>query len=179
MVYIFLADGFEEIEALTAADILRRAGAQLQLVAVGRNKSVTGAHGIIVRADITEDSIGDEFEMMVLPGGMPGTKNLEKSRIVCSTLEKAAARGITIGAICAAPSILGHKGLLRGVHAVCYAGYEKELEGAVVENTQVCEDENIITGNGPGASFAFGFALAEKLFGPETAAKLKSGMAVK
>jgi protein deglycase len=175
MVYVFIADGFEEVEAIAPADILRRAGIDVKLAAVttaGRDgKTVKGAHGIAVTADVEANSISEDFDMIVLPGGMPGTRNLEKSAAVQRAIDIAASKGTLIGAICAAPSILGHKGLLRGKKAVCYPGYEKDLEGAKIMSSQVCEDGQIITGNGPCAAFAFGYLLASRLGADDGAVK--------
>ena len=174
---MFLANGFEEVEAIAPVDILRRAGIDVKTVAVNAaadGKNVTGAHGITVTADLDTDSIEENFDMIVLPGGMPGTLNLEKSAAVQKCIDYAVKSGALIAAICAAPSILGHKGLLRGKKAVCYPGYEKDLEGASVMSSQVCEDGKIITGNGPGAAFAFGLLLAARLGGD--ADKVKNGM---
>ena len=119
MIYVFLASGFEEVEALSPVDLLRRAGKDVKLVGV-TGKSVTGAHGITVECDLTAGEIvlGNELEMIVLPGGMPGTLNLEKSEVVQTAVDFCYDRGIFIGAICAAPSILGHKGLLAGREAI-------------------------------------------------------------
>jgi len=174
MVYVFLADGFEEVEAIAPVDILRRSGAEVKTVGVS-GKQVKGAHGIIVTADIELSEISDNAEMIVLPGG-PGTSNLEKSEGVQKAIDRAVKSGATIGAICAAPSILGHKGLLKGKKAVCYPGFEAELYGAEVMDTQVCEDGQFITANGPGAAFAFGLKLAERL--NKNAEKVKSGMKI-
>lgn len=168
MVYVLLADGFEEIEALTAVDILRRAGTKVETVAIGTDgRPVRGAHGITVTADKTQDTVDTNFEMLVLPGGQPGTQNLENSRVVQGMLDSAWRKGIKIGAICAAPSILGHKNLLSGKTAVCYPEYEKDLYGASVKGSAVCVDGNLITGNGPGAAMNFALALLEQLEGPE------------
>lgn len=175
MVYVFLADGFEEVEAIAPVDILRRAGLEVKTVAVtssGKEKSVRGAHGITVNADLDADAVKNDFDLIVLPGGMPGTHNLEKSAVVQKCIDNAVARGALIAAICAAPSILGHKGLLSGKKAVCYPGFEKDLEGAKIMSSMVCEDGRIITGNGPGAAFEFGYLLAERLGGDD----VKSGM---
>ena len=178
MVYVFLAEGFEEIEALAPVDILRRAGVEVRTVGIG-GQVVRGAHGVEVRADLTEnEAAADGLEMVVLPGG-PGTPNLEASAAMQRLLDTAAANGLWIGAICAAPSILGHKGLLRGKRAVCYPGYETELAGAQVEHTAVCTDGRIITGNGPGAALGFGFALAAALAGTEKAEAVRTGMQVR
>lgn len=175
MVYVFLANGFEEIEATVPVDILRRAGAEVKTVGVnGRN--ITGAHGITITADT--ENIGDKFEAVILPGGMPGTTNLEKSQMVCNAIEKASQNGAVIAAICAAPSILGHMGLLNGKKAVCYPGFEEDLKGAQVMSSSVCEDGRIITGNGPGAAIDFGLTLAKRICGADTD-EIKSNMMIK
>lgn len=178
MIDLFLAEGFEEIEALATLDILRRAGLRAQTVGVA-GKQVRGAHGITVTADIAADEAStDGLEMIVLPGG-PGTSNLEASGTVQDLIGYAAENGLWLAAICAAPSILGHKGLLAGKRAVCYPGYEPELKGAKVEDTSVCVDGRLITGNGPGASFSFGLELVAALKGREAAEQVKNGMQVR
>lgn len=175
MVYVFLAEGFEEIEALAPVDILRRAGVDVRTVGIG-GQTVRGAHGVEVLSDLTENEAdGAGLEMVVLPGG-PGTPNLEASAAAQRLIARAAEQGLWIGAICAAPSILGHKGLLKGKRAVCYPGYEKELDGARVEHTTVCVDGRLVTGNGPGAALAFGFELAAALAGCEKAEAVRSSM---
>lgn len=178
MVYVFLADGFEETEAVAPIDIMRRAGIDVKTVAItGGGKEVESAHSIKFLADLDENSVGDDFEMIMLPGGMPGTRNLEKSAVVQKAIDHAAQSGKLIAAICAAPSILGHKGLLNGRKAVCYPGYENDLEGARVMSAQVCEDGQILTGNGPGAAFEFGLLLVRRL-GRESG-EIKTGMMIK
>ena len=131
MVYLFLADGFEEVEALCPLDLLRRAGAEVKTVGV-TGKYVTGAHDISVAADILpEEMVLDRsLDMIVLPGGMPGTTNLDASGAVHEAIRYAHERGITIGAICAAPMIIGKLGYLSGRSAICYPGFEKYLVGA-------------------------------------------------
>ena len=127
MVYVMLADGFEEVEALAPVDMLRRAGVNVMTVGV-TGEAVRGSHGIVVAADITAQEMDMAgAEMLVLPGGMPGTLNLEKSEYVQAALEYCYENGIHIAAICAAPTILGHKGYLRGRYAICFPGYEGEL----------------------------------------------------
>ncbi|MCR5718493.1 MAG: DJ-1/PfpI family protein [Oscillospiraceae bacterium] len=164
MIYVFLANGFEEVEALTPADLLRRAGKDLQLVGV-TGKTVTGSHGIKVECDITAGEIvlGGDLEMIVLPGGMPGTLNLEKSEAVQTAVDFCYDRRIPIGAICAAPSILGHKGLLDGREAIAYPGFETQLTGAKISQHSVAQDEFIITAQGAGAAAVFGLKLVETL----------------
>ena len=140
MIYVFLANGFEEIEALAPVDILRRAELEVKTVGVG-GKTITGSHGITVTADIEEkDVTTDDMELMILPGGMPGTLNLEKSPIVTTCAEYCAKNDIYLAAICAAPSVLGHLGLLNGKEAICFPGFEGELKGATISEKPVCVD---------------------------------------
>lgn len=163
MVYVFLADGFEEIEALCPVDVLRRGGIEVQTVGV-TGKTVMGAHGIPVVADIEKnETTFYNIEAVVLPGGMPGTLNLEKDSVVQKFIDFCDRNRKVLGAICAAPSVLGHKGLLSGKKAVCYPGFEKDLDGATVLNIPCVKDDNIITACGAGAAFDFGFMLLEEL----------------
>lgn len=179
MVYIFLADGFEETEALIPLDILRRGGVEVKTVGV-TGKTVTGAHNISVTADLAaEETDKNSIEAIILPGGMPGTLNLEKSSLVQDFIDYAARENLLICAICAAPSILGHKGLTKGKTAVCYPGMEAHLEGAIIGNTLSVTDGNLITGKGPGAAAPFGFAILEKLKGKETSLKVQNEMCFK
>ncbi len=160
MVYVFLADGFEECEALAPVDILRRGGIEVTTVGVG-SRSITGAHGITVMCDCDTGSIPErDITAVILPGGMPGTLNLEKNETVMEYVKTAAKENRIIGAICAAPSILGHIGLLNGRKATCFSGFEKDLTGAEVDSAlPVVTDGNIITAYGAGAAFDFGFEL--------------------
>lgn len=163
MIYTFLAEGFEESEAIIPTDILRRAGFTVKTVGVG-GKTVTGSHGIPIVCDITaENADTDSLEAIILPGGMPGTHNLEKDASVQKIIDFSYQNGILICAICAAPSILGHKGLLKGKTATCYSGFEKDLTGADTLQTAVVKDGNFITANGPGAAFKFGFEIVKAL----------------
>ncbi len=174
-VYIMLADGFEETEALVPWDVLKRAGAELSLVSINSEKCVRGAHGITVTADTTIKNISDITpDLIVLPGGMPGTANLAKCDTLCKMLKDAAAHDKPIGAICAAPSVLGELGILRGKRAVCFPGFESKLAGAEISSDPVCRDGNIITARGMGVAFEFAFALTEYLFGAEKAASVKN-----
>lgn len=176
MIYVFLANGFEEVEALAPVDIMRRAGLSVQTVGIG-GRMVTGAHGITVMADVTDEAwTPDEMEAVVLPGGMPGTQNLEASKIVTTTLEKAMEKDVLIAAICAAPSILGHGGYLRGRRATCYPGFEEALEGAHVVTEGVVRDGNILTACGAGVALDFGFALVSALCSDEKADVLREAM---
>ena len=168
MIYAFLAEGFEETEAVTPIDLLRRSGKKVITVGVGDN-IIMGSHGIPVVTDTIaqEAPLTDELEMIILPGGMPGTLNLEKSEYVQAAIDFCTANNKYIGAICAAPSILGHKGLLKGRKAVCYEGFEAQLEGAEVLNTPVAVDGNIITARGAGVAVQFGLALVEAVVSKE------------
>ena len=171
-----LADGFEEVEALAPVDMLRRAGVNVLTVGV-TGEAVRGSHGIVVAADITAkemDMAG--AEMIVLPGGMPGTLNLEANATVQKAIRYCAENGLLIGAICAAPSILGHAGLLENRHAVCFPSFELELKGSIATDDFVCRDGNIITAKGMGVSLEFALKLLEALKGPETAEKVRTSL---
>ncbi|ANX00761.1 DJ-1/PfpI family protein [Thermoclostridium stercorarium] len=177
MVYVMLAEGFEEIEALTVVDVLRRAGIDVSTVSITGSKTVTGSHNIPVTADILlPDADLENADMVVLPGGMPGTNNLYDS----SELEKAIAHrvenGKWVAAICAAPIILGRRGHLKGLEAVCYPGFENELIGAKIKNEKVVISSKIITSKGPGTALDFAFAIVSVLKDENTARKLRAGM---
>ncbi|MBR6548800.1 MAG: DJ-1/PfpI family protein [Clostridia bacterium] len=163
MIYLFLAEGFEEIEALAPLDMLRRASIPVSTVGVG-GKMVKGAHNVCVMADTEEENVDFEnISGVILPGGMPGTKNLE----ACETVQKAIDICINnqdlVAAICAAPSILGHKGLLAGKKATCFPGFEKDCTGANVLSQSVVTDGNIITARGAGCALSFGGAIVAYL----------------
>ncbi|MDD2361399.1 MAG: DJ-1/PfpI family protein [Oscillospiraceae bacterium] len=177
MVVVFLADGFEEIEALSVVDILRRAELSVVTVGIG-GKTIRGSHGIIVAADIEDINITDAgLEAVVLPGGIPGAFNLENSPVVQHFLDVAVTQGLPICAICAAPLILGHRGLLSGRKAVCYPGYEQELEGArIVSDGVVVEDGQYITAKGAGVALDFAFRIVEKLVSAERAQSIRKSM---
>lgn len=177
MIYVHLATGFEEIEALTVTDVLRRSGAEVKTVSITDEKLVTGAHGIAVEADILFDEADySACEMLVLPGGMPGTVNLGKHAGLCYELKTAAKAGKWACAICAAPMVLGNLGLLEGRKATIYPGMEGHLLGADAVNAAVVCDGNIITSMGPGTAMEFAFALTEALFGEEKADELRDEM---
>lgn len=176
MIYVFFAPGFEEIEAITPLDILRRAELEVRSVGVG-GKTVTGSHKITVECDLAETrAVTEGLDMIVLPGGMPGTLNLEKSPVVQGFIDHCAANGLWIGANCAAPSILGHKGLLEGRTVTCFPGYETQLGEANYTGNLIEADGKIITGRGPGASVAFSLRLVECLLGAERAKRLGEAM---
>lgn len=179
MIYIFLADGFEEVEALAPADVLRRAGINVQTVGVG-GKIITGSHNIPVVCDLTDSeiSLDGTLEGIFLPGGMPGTLNLEKSKKVNEAIGFCVQNKLLIAAICAAPSILGHKGLLTGKNAVCFPGFEQELEGAVLSDGFICEDGNIMTAKGMGSAVEFGLKIAERLKSADSADEIRSSLQI-
>ena len=159
MIYLFLAEGFEEIEALTPVDILRRAGKQVTTVGIG-GKTVTGSHDISVLSDVADtDLVLTDADMIILPGGMPGTLNLDASPVVQNAIDVALANGTYIAAICAAPTILGKRGLLNGKKATCYPGMESDLMGAILGEDTVVQDGKIITAAGMGAALPFALKL--------------------
>lgn len=176
MIPVFLANGFEEIEALATVDILRRAGVEVVTVGVG-GKMPVGAHGIAVCADITEDELDvSKIDGVVLPGGMPGTTNLEASSIVQAAVASAVGRKLLVAAICAAPSILGHGGYLAGKKATCYPGFEPELTNAIVCNESVVTDGNIITASGAGVAVDFALELVRYLVSADVADAIRGGI---
>ncbi|MDP4132775.1 MAG: DJ-1/PfpI family protein [Bacillota bacterium] len=176
MFYVLLAEGFEEIEALTQVDILRRAKINVMTVGV-TGKKVTGSHGIEVKSDISIKKAlkAKDCEGVILPGGMPGTTNLKASKEAAFLIEEAANEGKMVAAICAAPSVLGKLGLLEGKKAVCFPGHEKELTGAELAAEPVVIDGNIITSRSAGTAHLFAFALVEYITG-KSADNLKSSM---
>lgn len=173
MIYVFLAEGFEEIEALAPLDLMRRAGLSVTTVGVG-GTTVRGAHGICVQADIADTKYTDPApEMIVLPGGMPGTLNLAASPVVIDAIRTAAETNTPIAAICAAPSILGDMGLLCGKEATCYPGFEDRLTGATISKHRVVRDGQIITAAGMGVAVEFGLVLVELFCGEQKAKELR------
>lgn len=177
MVYLFLAEGFEIVEALAPVDILRRGKVQLVTVGVG-SKTVKSSCGVEVTADITLDEmvLNDSVEAVIFPGGMPGTLNLEKNSEVIEAVKYCFERNILIGAICAAPSILGHLGMLSGKKATAFPGFEAALEGALYNNGYVEHDGNIITARGMGVATEFGLELLAALRGSELSGQVKASV---
>ena len=176
MIYLFLANGFEESEALCPLDLLRRAGLEVTTVGIGGD-AVCGAHGITVHADIPEGMYADSTpDMIILPGGMPGSKHLDESRTVDMALKAALRHDAYIAAICAAPMVLGHRGLLEGKTAICYPGFEKELTGATISDKKVVRDGKIITAAGMGVALEFGLELVKVLKGEEAAKALRTAV---
>lgn len=165
---VFFAEGYEEIEALTVVDICRRCGLQTDMVSVSKERTVKGAHGISVEADLMfEQTDFSAYDMLVLPGGMPGTRNLEAHEGLMNQVDAFCKAGKKIGAICAAPSILGHRGILKGRKACCYPGFESHLEGAEVTSGPVEISDNVITSRGMGTAIDFALAIAGIFCGRE------------
>ena len=180
MVYCFLADGFEEVEAISPVDMLRRAGVEVKTVGV-TGDIVSSSHNIRVVPDISlSDVVLDEnLEAVILPGGLPGATNLEESAEVQKAIDFANENGKYICAICAAPQILGHKGLLKGKEAIAYPGFETELEGAKISEEYVVLDGNIITAKGAGVATEFGLKIVSALVGEDTAEKIGKAIQMK
>ena len=177
MVYIFLADGFEEVEAITPRDILKRAGISVQTVGLNQRDTTISTSGLKIQPDIQIENINlKNLEGIILPGGMPGTTNLGQNRKVIEIINYCNENDLLIGAICAAPSILGKLGLLKNKSACCYPGFEKYLTGAKIEESSVSKNKNIITSKGPGTVFDFGFAILEYLKGKEITENIKNGI---
>ena len=178
-VNVYLAEGFEEIEAITVVDALRRADIDARMISITGKKEVKGAHSITVTADeLFENADNLGADMMVLPGGMPGTRYLGEHKGLKEVILGFADRSKPIAAICAAPSILGKLGLLDGKKAVCYPGFEETLKGAVIGEDIISQEGNYITSKGPGTAIYFALRLVELLTDNETAEELREGMIV-
>ncbi len=176
-IYVFLANGFEEIEAIAPVDVFRRAELNVTTVSVSGDQLVEGAHGIAIAADCLFEELDFEGDFMVfLPGGMPGTLNLEAHEGLRSLIRQQSDRGQKIAAICAAPSILGKMGILKGKEAVCYPGFESHLTGAVVSSERIVKSGSVYTAKGPGVAVDFALRLVEELKGKEVADRVASGM---
>ena len=176
-VLLFLATGFEEIEALATVDILRRAGINVQMVSVTGEYTVTGSHAINVETDfLIEDADFDSASMLILPGGLPGSTNLAAHELLCQRIQEHVASNRPVSAICAAPLVLGRLGLLAGHRATCYPGVEGELAGATYTSAMVEQDGLFITGKGPAAAFDFAYTIVERLLDKATADGIRAGM---
>lgn len=179
-VYVFFADGFEEIEAFTSVDVLRRAGLNVEMVTVTSEEVVKGAHDVPMICDLYfEDCDFKDAALLLLPGGMPGAATLSEHEGLNQLVRDFIAAGKPVAAICAAPMVLGKLGLLKGKRVTCYPGFEPYLEGAVCTGAQVVKDGNIITGKGPGAAMDFALAVVDLLVGEEKVVELKAAMCVK
>ena len=174
---IFFADGLEEIEGLTVVDLFRRARIPIDIVSISDSKTVTGSHGIVIEADILlKEPDFDKLDMLILPGGMPGTTNLAACGPLCHQLKRFANEGRPVAAICAAPSVLGSLGILSGRRATCYPGFEDKLTGAVTLTEPVVADGSVITSRGMGTAIEFAAELVALYKGRETAESLKKSI---
>ena len=176
-VYLFLAYGFEEVEALTTVDLLRRAGIEVITVSISGNNAVTGAHSIPVIADIKlDESSFDDADAIVLPGGLPGVDNLGACEKFLNIVESNYESGRYVCAICAAPMILGKMGILKGKKATSYPGCEGALLGADISEDKVCTDGNIITSRGVGTAIDFACEIIKTLVGQEKSAEIRKSV---
>ncbi|MGI6074089.1 MAG: DJ-1 family glyoxalase III [Fermentimonas sp.] len=174
---VILANGFEEMEALGTVDILRRAGIPVKTITINDSKEVTGAHNIAVLADSTfSDSDFSEIDVIVLPGGMPGAKNLNAHNGLRETIKTFNNNKKMVAAICAAPMVLGSLGVVEGKKATCYPGFEPELIGAKTTGDGVVVDDNITTGKGPGYVFDFALKLVEQIAGQQTRKEVQEAL---
>ena len=180
-VYVFLADGFEEVEALIPIDVLRRGGVEVITVSTTEFPLVESAHGVNIEADIQfEQSDYQDADLLMLPGGMPGAANLYDHEGVCKVVCAQAAAGKKVAAICAAPAVvLAPLGLLEGKKATCYPGFEKVLEGATYTGDLVTVDGNITTAEGPAAAFPYAYELLSQLVDKATSDQIAEGMRFK
>lgn len=178
-VYVFFADGFEEIEAFTSVDVMRRAGLNVQMITVTQDEIVRGAHDVPVLCD--KNIVNCDFydaDVIVLPGGMPGAATLGESEELRRLILRFTKENKLIAAICAAPMVLGKLGALKGKKATCYPGFEEYLEGAECTGALVEKDNNVITGKGPGAAMEFALTIVESLQGKEKVQELKDAMCI-
>jgi len=174
---VMLAEGFEEIEATTIIDVLRRGGVKVTTFSVTGDKAVCGAHGITVLSDeLFSDAALDAFDAMILPGGCPGSLNLGEHKGVCEALKKFASEGKLCGAICAAPMVLGALGIVKGKKATIYPGMEGKLIGAIPQSEPFVLDGNVATGKGPGLAAPFALGLLKTLAGEETEKRIRGEM---
>ena len=174
---IHLAEGFEEIEAVSIIDVLRRAGFDVEIVSITGNLEVTGSHQIKITADqLFEDTDYSKIDMLVLPGGMPGAKNLKEHIGLAEQIINFNDNGKPLGAICAAPLVLGNLGILKDIKATCYPGFEGELHGAIVTENDVELAGTVITGKGAGVAIDFALKIVEMFKGKEEANELARKM---
>lgn len=177
--YVFLAEGFEETEAIGVIDVLRRGQLEVEVVSISNEKTVCGAHKIVVQADsLFSDHTFDDAQILILPGGMPGTTHLNEFEPLKQLLVRFNESGGLVAAICAAPLVLGELGLLRGQKAICYPGVESKLLGATIVNEKVVESGNVITSLGVVSVVDFGIAIVRRLQGDEIANRVASGLLV-
>lgn len=179
MIYLFLADGFEDIEAIGTLDILRRCGLQVQTLSVTGKRVVKSAHGLIIKADsLFRKNHLTHCDALILPGGLQGASSMNKNSILKIAISQQAHEGTLIAAICAAPMVLGSAGVVKGKHITIYPGMEEFVDGAICHrDAYVIEHENLITAAGPAATPMFAFAIARRLAAsPEIVNKVEKGM---
>lgn len=177
MVYVHLAEGFEEVEALTVVDILRRTGIKAEMVSLTGKKYVTGAHGIRVEADVIfEEADYDSCEMIVLPGGLPGAENLKNHKGLSQKIDEFINSDKDLAAICAAPMVFGTHTLLSGKTATIYPGMEKQLGSLIPVDAETVKDGNLITGKGPAFAMKFALTIAEHIKGKDAAEDVAAGL---
>lgn len=170
---IFLAEGYEEIEALAVVDIFRRAGIETDMVSISDELLTKGSHSIEVMADkLLKDANFEEYDMLVLPGGLKGMQNLEACEVLMEQIDAFYKSEKYIAAICASPSIFGRRGILEGREATVYPGFEEELKGAIVVDEQAVDSEHVITGRSMGGAIDFALLLVEKLLGEDKAEEI-------
>lgn len=176
--YLLLAEGFEEIEALTPVDVLRRAGMNVKTVSITGSRQVKGAHGVGVNADLVFDPVHfSKCDWLILPGGMPGASNLYEFSPLRGILKNHKSEGRHIAAICAAPAVvLGQLGLLRGEEATCYPGFEQLCEGAKMVDTPVVVSNNLVLGNGPANALVWALTIVKEALGEKEAINVATGM---
>lgn len=181
--YLFLATGFEEVEAIAPVDALRRAGMEVTVVAINKERLVTGANGITVAADEVLAGVNlEDADWLICPGGMPGATNLRANEVLCEALKAHYDKGGRIAAICASPAVvLATLGILKGKKATAYPGFEEQLKeaGATHVEGRVVVDGNIITANGPSSALPFAYAIIKETLGEEKADEIASGMLYK
>ncbi len=178
-VFIFFAEGFEEVEAITPVDVLRRAGVDVVAVSVTGKHEVIGSHNITILTDVLiEDIKNEQADMLILPGGMPGALNLNNNKLLKEMIRRHSQQGKQLGAICAAPLVLGGMGLLKDKTATCYPGFEDKLLGASVTTKPVETSGNIVTGKGVGAAMIFTLEIVAELIDKKTAEDLAAKMVV-
>lgn len=174
---IFFANGFEECEGLLIVDLFRRAGIEMQTISIAGERAVTSSHNVTVMTDLLfGEACFGEMDIIILPGGMPGTTNLGNHQGVKEVVSDFYQQGKRIAAICAAPSVFGQLGLLKGKKATCYPSFEEQLEGAIVTGEPVVVDGNITTGSGLGAAIPFALELISQLIDPNTAERIKTAI---
>ena len=176
-IYQFMAEGFEDVEALAPVDILRRGGQEIVMVSITGSEYVTSAHGVTLKTDALFDDVDlADADLLMLPGGLPGSTNLNAHEGLREALVKHYESGKLIAAICAAPMVFGSLGLLEGKRATCYPGCESTMTGAEYTKQLVTIDGNIITGEGPAAAFPYAYAILEIFAGKAVADQLREGM---